>query len=113
MSLYDAAKDALKLAQKADNAELVQKILDVQSQALEMQEKQFELHKTVDEQRHEIESLKEKKKYAYEEGHSWCIDPSRPDLRLCPVCLNRDNFENPMQRNGTEGYCGTCRKSFT
>jgi len=114
MSIYDAAKDALKLAQKADNAELVQKILDVQAQALDMQQKQFELHQTIEKQKKEIDSLKEKKKYVYEEGHTWCINPERPDVKLCPACLNRDGFENPMHdiHDSSSHYCSTCKKTF-
>jgi hypothetical protein len=34
MSLYNAAKDALKVAQKADNVGLVHKLLNAQQQAL-------------------------------------------------------------------------------
>jgi hypothetical protein len=43
MSLYDMAKDAFKLAQSSDNIELIQKILDVQQQALAQQEEVIRL----------------------------------------------------------------------
>lgn len=37
MSLYDAMKDAVSLAQKADNIELYRQLLDLSAQALELQ----------------------------------------------------------------------------
>ena len=37
MSFYDAIKEAINLAQKADNIELYRQLLDLGAQALEMQ----------------------------------------------------------------------------
>ena len=37
MGLYDAMKDAISLAQKADNIELYRQLLDLSAQALELQ----------------------------------------------------------------------------
>ncbi len=37
MSLYDAVKDAMSVAQKADNVELYRKLLDLSAQVLELQ----------------------------------------------------------------------------
>ena len=37
MGLYDAMKDAINLAQKADNIELYRQLLDLSAQALELQ----------------------------------------------------------------------------
>ena len=37
MSLYEGIKDAAKIVQKADNIELYQKLLDLSSQALDLQ----------------------------------------------------------------------------
>lgn len=37
MGLYDAMKDAVSLAQKADNIELYRQLLDLSAQALELQ----------------------------------------------------------------------------
>ena len=39
MWLYDAMKDVAKLAQKADNIELYQRLLDLSAQALDLQAK--------------------------------------------------------------------------
>ena len=38
MGFYDAFKDVVKLAQKADNLELYRQLLDLSAQALDLQE---------------------------------------------------------------------------
>lgn len=43
MGIYDAFKDALSIAQKADNIELYQKLLDLSNQAIELQNEVYEL----------------------------------------------------------------------
>ena len=43
MSLYDAIKDAAKIAQKADNIELYRKLIDLGKQACELQEEVLRL----------------------------------------------------------------------
>lgn len=61
MGVCEAAKDALKVAQKADNIELVQKLLDVQKMALDMQEKMQEQQNKIIELQKENEILSETK----------------------------------------------------
>ena len=109
MSLYEAAKDALKLAQKADNAELVQKILDVQLQALDMQEKQFELVKRTSKLEEENKKLKELKKYIFADGKNYWIDPEAPERRLCPLCTKKN--ETPVPLDGY--YCRQCKGDYS
>lgn len=108
MSLYDAAKDALKLAQKLDNSELVQKILDVQSQALDMQEKQFEYVKQISSLQEENNRLKELKKFELAQGRNYLIDPDKPSRELCPLCTKKYGTEVPL--NGY--YCGQCKGHY-
>lgn len=43
MSLYDAFKDVLNVAQKADNIELYRQLLDLSAQALELQRENIRL----------------------------------------------------------------------
>lgn len=109
MSLYDAAKDALKLAQKADNAELVQKILDVQSQALDMQKKQFEYVKQISNLEEENKKLKELKKFDFAENKNYFIDPDFPDRKLCPLCTKK--FQTPIPLEGY--YCRQCKGEYS
>lgn len=54
MSFYDAFKDVLKTAQKADNMELYKQLLDLSAQAIDLQEENARL-------RNEINQLKNEK----------------------------------------------------
>lgn len=110
----------------SDGAELLQKlitakeVIPIQNDLISLQQTMFSLQadqmRLIDENstlKLEVAKLKRKKGYKYENGHSWMIDTERPDLKLCPVCLNRDGFENPMTRVGLRmPYCSTCKKSF-
>jgi len=49
MSLYDGLKDALSIASKIKNKDLIQNLIDVQQQALDMQNENFELKSRVKE----------------------------------------------------------------
>ena len=109
MSLYEAAKDAVKIAQKADNVELLQKLLDVQQQALVMQEKQNELNQRIHAQQKEIEMLRESKKFVLADGKKYLIDPEYPDRQLCPICTKKLGYEVPMY---DELYCSVCKTTF-
>jgi hypothetical protein len=110
MSLYDAAKDALKIAQKADNIDLIQKLLDVQQMALDMQEKQQQLQGKLSKAEAEILSLKDSKKFTFAEGHNYLIDESDPTRRLCPICTKKNGFAVPLSKN--DKYCHTCKGQY-
>jgi hypothetical protein len=109
MSLYEMVKDAAKLAQKADNIELVQKLLDVQSMSLEMQEKQVMLQTKMAGLEQEITKLKEMKKLIFPEGKKYLIDPESPDRALCPVCTRKLGYEVPMY---SKTHCTNCKTTF-
>ncbi len=113
MGFYEAAKDALKLAQKADNIELVQKIMDIQSEALEMQHQVQQKNEEILVLKDKLRSIKDKKKYTYEEGHKWLIDPAQPSLKICATCMNRNSFESPLSDiyDDVYLYCGNCKNS--
>ena len=114
MGFYEAAKDALTLAQKADNIELVQKLMDVQSAALDMQHQLQIKDEEIFKLRQDIKKLQDRKKYVYEEGHKWLIDVKRPDIKFCPTCMNRDDFESPLgtPSHNNHRYCGNCKNSI-
>jgi hypothetical protein len=112
VSLYDAAKDAMKLARKVDNIELIQKLLDVQQQALEMQEKQHQIIKKNEDLEKEIEKISEFSKLEFDGAHQWLVDPVSPNRKYCPVCANRDRFLNVLRHQGNTQYCGTCNKAY-
>lgn len=47
MGFYDAFKDVVKLAQKADNLELYRQLLDLSAQALDLQEENIKLKEEI------------------------------------------------------------------
>jgi hypothetical protein len=89
MSMYDAIKDAVKLAQQVDNVPLYQKILEVQSQLNDLAEE-------LKEKSEEIEKLKKaltfkgkivhKHHLYWEEGEKGQII----DGPFCPKCFDVD-----------------------
>lgn len=89
MSLYDGLKDAAKIVQKADNIELLQKLLDLEAQALEMQD---EIRKL----KEENFALKEKKDLSAKiERHSESYITIKDDplpLRYCTHCWDADRL---------------------
>ena len=105
MGLYEAAKDALTVAQKADNIELVQKLLDVQKMALDMQEKQQEQHQKIIGLEKEIESLKDASKYTFAKDGNWIVDPKYPERKLCPLCTKKHGTPVPLDGS----YCRQCK----
>ena len=113
MRLYEAAKDALKVAQQADNVDLIQKLLDVQKGALEMQHQIQIKNEEVLVLTQNVRDLQERKKYIYEDSYRWLIASEKPEIKLCPTCMNRDNFESPLGPVSDMGYryWGNCKNS--
>ncbi len=103
MGVYDVIKDGVKVARDAGNVELSLKLAQVADDLLEKQKRISELEE-------ENRKLKKKKEYKYAKDHGYMISPDNPSLKLCPTCLNRDGFENPMTDYDDGGYCKTCGK---
>jgi hypothetical protein len=59
MSVYETAKEALKLVDKAANLELYQKLVDLQAQAVEQSGQILEQAKTIEEKDKRIEQLED------------------------------------------------------
>lgn len=108
MGLYEAAKDALKVAQSADNVQLIQKLLDVQKMALEMQDKQQSLQQKVTQLENEIQDMSNIKKYVFQNDKSWLIDPEFPDRKFCPVCTHKIRTPVPL----TGRHCYQCNANY-
>jgi hypothetical protein len=108
MSVYEIAKDALTIAQKLDNIDLVNKLMEVQSQALEMQSNQLKLQEEISKLKNQVAALKESKKFIYSDGNH-LIDPNSPDRHLCPICTRKNGFEMPLDDGD---YCHICERTF-
>ena len=119
MGLYDAMKDAVNLAQKADNIELYRQLLDLSAQALDLQaevaklkeenaalkEKRNLSEKIV---RHEASyiTLKDDTQHLYYCTHCWDVDQRLVQLRcnkyngsfLCPHCQMGGTYDEAKER---------------
>jgi hypothetical protein len=110
----------------SESAELLQRlitakeVIPIQSDLISLQQAMFALQaeqmKLVDENaklKEENQQLKKRKKYIYEPGHKWMIDSGKPDIKLCPTCLNRDGFESPLGNlSYNHRYCGNCKSNL-
>ena len=83
MSFYDAFKDVLKIAQKADNVELYKQLLDLSAQALDLQAENAKL----------IEENTELKRHK--------LDESRIVRHIQPYITLTDDSQQLK-------YCATC-----
>lgn len=110
MGLYEAMKDAIGLAQKADNIELYRQLLDLSAQALELQaeiarlkEENAELKKGKD-----IEEKLMRHKYPY-----ITLSDDEQNLKYCATCWDSQRQLIQMKEyvpfQSTELICNVCR----
>lgn len=118
MSFYDAFKDAISVAQKADNVELYRQLLDLSAQALDLQaevarlrEENFELKKSKDISekiiRHEeaVITLEDDDKCLYYCSHCWDSENMLIQINChndgtfnCPHCKSQGNYDNQKKK---------------
>ena len=82
MGLYDALKDAISLAQKADNLELYRQLLDLSAQAIDLQEEVNCIKKRKIE---EVRIVRHKQPYLT------LLDDSQ-QLKYCATCWDVDRI---------------------
>ena len=87
MGLYDALKDAVSLAQKADNIELYRQLLDLSSQALDLQAENHRLK----EQIAELQKRKdmEGQLIRHPRPYLTLTDDNIP-VKYCAICWDND-----------------------
>ncbi|UOO38540.1 hypothetical protein IZU99_04630 [Oscillospiraceae bacterium CM] len=111
MGWYDVAKDAISIAQKIDNVELIQKIIELQTQMLDMQEENRILREQVQKNDSflELESKLERHKEPY-----YSIKHGDHTENICANCWNQYHFKSLFTRQGGINYicskCGTKAK---
>lgn len=119
MGLYDAMKDAVSLAQKADNIELYRQLLDLSAQALDLQAEVAKLkeentalkeRRDISERivRHEASyiTLRDETPRLYYCTHCWDVDQRLVQLRcnsyngsfLCPHCQMGGTYDEAKER---------------
>lgn len=87
MGIYEGIKDALSIAQKADNVDLYKQLLEVGAQALEMQEEIRQL-KEENAELKKGEDL-ESRIIRHEEPYITLRDES-PEIHYCAVCWGNE-----------------------
>ena len=114
MGLYDAFKDALNLAQKADNLELYRQMLDLSAQALDLQEENSRL-------KNELLELKKQKDIESKiERHSTpylTLSGDEKHIRYCATCwAKHDKLIQLFVYEDCDrvrwGQCFSCEKRF-
>ena len=107
MGFYDAFKDVLNIAQKADNVELYKQLLDLSSQALELQAENAKLRD---------ESAELKKVKDLEENIEYHVDPyitrksDTQPIKYCAACWASKKALIALQNRGDSLYtCTLCR----
>lgn len=108
MGFYDAFKDALNLAQKADNIELYRQLLDLSAQALDLQAENAKL-------KEENTELKKKKDVEgriirHREPYITLKDEN-PQLFYCSHCFDCEHVLVQLHCDYEEGscYCPHCK----
>ncbi len=108
MGFYDAMKDAISLAQKADNIELYRQLLDLSAQALDLQAEVARL-------KEENEQLKKKQDIStkiirHQEPVITITDEGEPKLYYCSHCWDSHQLliQVNCKRDGTF-ECSHCQ----
>lgn len=111
MSIYDMVKDAISIAQKADNIDLIRKLLNVGQMALDLQNENMELKKQIDElvaeQKFEENIVRHKQPY-----FTLKSDGEKSGIYYCSTCYGKDKKKIQMSYNGeSKLWCPACKVS--
>jgi hypothetical protein len=107
MSIYQAAKDALKIARQLGNVELQQQLLDLQAQALELQEENAGLRR---EKAELEEQLALQGELLPDEGIYWRVEGQTRDGPFCSRCWDVEGRLVRLHVAGLDGWfrCPGC-----
>ena len=114
MGFYDAVKDVLNVAQKADNLELYRQLLDLTSQALDLQEENNRLKREIEE--FKKQRINEEKIERHRQPYLTLKDDPL-QLWYCGLCWDRDRKLIQMRLiksyNGNDRnlYCHCCQQN--
>lgn len=123
MNVIEGFKEVVSLVQKIDNIELLQKILELQGQALQSQSDLIEKDKLLQEKEQEILKLKKyieyKKKLILLSGFYFDVDKNGNPIGdpFCPHCfeVNKILVHVHMALRGTPGagsFCPSCKNQY-
>ena len=107
MEIIDTIKEVIKVAQKADNVEIIQQLLTVQAEALELQQKNIELQNKIN----ELERNKDIEDRIVRHPDPYLTLKDDPqNLPYCSTCWATKHQLIQMWHDG-EGFlkCPTCK----
>ena len=110
MGFYDAFKDALNLAQKADNIELYRQLLDLSAQALDLQAENAKLK----EENTELKKKKDVEGQIIRHRDPYItLKDENPQLFYCSHCFDSEHVLVQLHCDYEEGscYCPHCKTS--
>lgn len=117
MGLIEDAKEAVKLVQKIDNIELYRKILDLQSEAMELMEELREKDEIINKLK---STLSLKGKLICEHSAYWLKNDKNEvvDGPFCTRCFDVENIQCRFVTGPPEKYraviqCPNCKIQFT
>ena len=106
MGLYEGIKDVAKVVQQADNLGLYKNLLDLSSQALDMQEEIAALKKENEELKME---LCQRKRIIRHKGIYITLEGEQQGIAYCSTCYGKDNALIQMFDYDEECYrCPVC-----
>lgn len=108
MSFYDAFKDALNVAQKADNIELYRQLLDLSAQALDLQ---AEVARLTEENKTLREELTTKSNIVRHKGAYITLGNDEKEIPYCAICYGTyGQFLQLKDYDKTHYLCYNCKK---
>ena len=108
MAFYDAFKDAISLAQKADNIELYKQLLDLSAQALDLQAENAKLK----EENTELKKKKDVEGQIIRHRDPYItLKDENPQLFYCSHCFDSEHVLVQLHCDYEEGscYCPHCK----
>lgn len=113
MAIYDFVKDAMGIAQKADNIDLYRKLLEIGRMALDLQNENAELKKKIEElirsQQLEQDIIRHIEPY-----FTLKSDGQETTIFYCATCYGREGRKIQMYYDGeSKLYCPACNTSFS
>lgn len=110
MGFYDAFKDVLTVAQKADNVELYRQLLDLSAQALDLQEENARLKR----ENEDLKKQKDIESHIVRHNQPFItLDDDEQHLPYCAVCWAKENKLYQMLRQSyyetTKAICKNCK----
>ena len=119
MGIVSEIKDAAKIAQQIGNIELYEKIHNLQSQVEELMQQVRHKNQQLQSEDQEIAKLKEalavKKDFFRDKcGFFHSVDETgKPTgAALCPICIQDNQKEIPVDTSGYRAKCPKCKADF-